>query len=412
MHQRYDGFHARSTWALGVRAGFALALSTAVVMVPCAAAQEVTLGGQLRPRYEFRDPTATGSDGFTSMRARATLSARLERNVRVFVQLQDVRLWGEEENTLTDFRADNLDLHQGYLELRSSGSERLSLRLGRQELNLGEQRLIGAVDWTQQARSFDGVRLGINGDFGSVDAFGYVLGDATAPNIQQDRSLLGLYVHIDRLGLGTLDIYGFLNQVEDIAETEQTTLGLRFAGQQSVITYRAEVSYQTGKRSGQDVAAFMLAGQIGASLAGGKAGLTLWYDYLSGDDDPSDSDIKVFDTLFATNHLFYGLADLFLNIPVHTAGLGLQDAAVKGTYAPIPELRLNADVHSFFLAKEGAFTSRHLGEEIDLTAVHRYSQNVTLVGGLSRVFAATTMTALGRTTDDQTWAYLMVNAVF
>ena len=93
MHQRYDGFHARSTWALGVRAGFALALSTAVVMVPCANAQEVTLGGQLRPRYEFRDPTATGSDGFTSMRVRATLSARLERNVRVFVQLQDVRLY-------------------------------------------------------------------------------------------------------------------------------------------------------------------------------------------------------------------------------------------------------------------------------------------------------------------------------
>ncbi len=60
MHQGYDEFHARSAWALGVRAGFALALSTAVVIVPCAAAQEVALGGQLRPRYEFRDPGFQG----------------------------------------------------------------------------------------------------------------------------------------------------------------------------------------------------------------------------------------------------------------------------------------------------------------------------------------------------------------
>jgi hypothetical protein len=35
-----------------------------------------------------------------------------------------------------------------------------------------------------------------------------------------------------------------------------------------------------------------------------------------------------------------------------------------------------------------------------------------MVGGLSRVFAATTMTALGRTTGDQTWGFLMVNAAF
>lgn len=57
--------------------------------------------------------------------------------------------------------------------------------------------------------------------------------------------------------------------------------------------------------------------------------MTLWYDHLSGDDDPSDGTVRVFDTLFATNHKFYGLADYFLNIPVQTVGRGLQDLALK-----------------------------------------------------------------------------------
>ena len=51
--------------------------------------------------------------------------------------------------------------------------------------------------------------------------------------------------------------------------------------------------------------------------------------------------MKVFDTLFTTNHKFYGLADLFLNIPLQTDGRGLQDLAVKWHYTPMPKLPLN-----------------------------------------------------------------------
>ena len=97
-----------------------IAIAVAVAGPLPIAAQEVTVRGQLRPRYEFRDPSPTGGDGFTSMRARANISAALERNVHIFVQLQDVRLWGSETNTLGDFQADNFDLHQGYIELQSS----------------------------------------------------------------------------------------------------------------------------------------------------------------------------------------------------------------------------------------------------------------------------------------------------
>ncbi len=156
----------------------------------------------------------------------------------------------------------------------------------------------------------------------------------------------------------------------------------------------------------------MFAARVGASFARGLAGLTLWYDYLSGDDDPADGDSKVFDTLFATNHPFYGFADLFTNIPLHTGGLGLQDIAVKGSLTPRDDVRLNVDVHSFHLAKQGALTSKHLAEEIDLTANYRYSPNLTVTAGFSQIFQATALGDLGRLSDDMSWVYVMLNATF
>ena len=59
----------------------------AVLAVP-ARAQDITFGGQIRPRYEYRNPAVGGAgDAFTSMRVRANLSATLDRQVRVFIQI-------------------------------------------------------------------------------------------------------------------------------------------------------------------------------------------------------------------------------------------------------------------------------------------------------------------------------------
>ena len=103
---------------------------------------QVTFGGQVRPRFESRTPGDGEWNSFTSMRVRAALNALLEGDVRIFIQLQDVRLFGEEANTLGDFRADNFDLHQGFVELTDVPSVGGSLKVGRQELALGEQRLV------------------------------------------------------------------------------------------------------------------------------------------------------------------------------------------------------------------------------------------------------------------------------
>src|SRR3990172_1697052 len=96
-------------------------------------AQGFRLGGEVRPRYEYREPGGLSANGYTSMRVRIDLSAGLERDMALFVQVQDVRFWGEETNTLNDFRADNFDLHQGYVDLRSDARGDWRGRVGRPE---------------------------------------------------------------------------------------------------------------------------------------------------------------------------------------------------------------------------------------------------------------------------------------
>lgn len=159
-----------------------------------AAAQEVSVHGQVRPRFEYRDPTFTRPAGdATSMRVRAALEAALDDRVSVFVQLQDVRLWGEETGTLSDFRADNLDLHQGWVRLRPRGALWLTATIGRQETGLGGERLVGVVDWTQQAQSFDGVRVDAARDWGTVSLLAYAIGEESAPAVARDAELYGVH---------------------------------------------------------------------------------------------------------------------------------------------------------------------------------------------------------------------------
>jgi hypothetical protein len=290
-------------------------------------------------------------------------------------------------------------------------------RFGRQEVNFGGQRLVGAVNWTQQARSFDGIRVGSGGSVGNIDVFAAKLQDSQADDIEQEADLVSAYGTWDISGHQDLDLYWIYDHREDDEDdlddtaTNRHTFGARWVGDGGGIRYRAEGSYQTGTFIGADVSAFMLGGRLAYGFAG-KGDVTLWYDYLSGDGDPGDGDLKVFDTLFATNHKFYGFADLFLNIPAHTGGRGLQDLAIKGTYRPHGDWLLRLDLHSFHMADKGDLASSHFGEEIDLVGTWKYSRHVNLSAGFSYVFQNDGWAEIGRLTDDLTWFYVMLDAKF
>lgn len=99
---------------------------------------------------------------FTLQRVRLTLDADVNKNVRGFIMLQDARTFGEEGSTVGNRQ--RTDIQEAYAELRNLGDlnpilNNLELRVGRWQASYGNDRLIGTLNWANQARSYDGARM-------------------------------------------------------------------------------------------------------------------------------------------------------------------------------------------------------------------------------------------------------------
>jgi hypothetical protein len=388
----------------------ASAVTLLILCVTPGGAQELSWSGQVRPRFEFRDPVGDGtSEAFTSMRTRLALMIRAEGGLSIFIQPQDVRVWGGESHPLFDYSADGFDLHQGYLRLNPESASWLTATIGRAESNLGGQRLIGSVDWVAQGQSFDGVRLEAEAGRTQWTVLAFQINDAVDPDITQDQTLFGVYTTVRDVGPGALDVY-WLNDRLSSTDNSEHLLGGRYV-LPGAVTGRAEATIARGTRSGDDVAAYMLGVRVGTRFAEDRLSATLWYDYLSGD-DPGTPETEVFNTLFATNHKFYGFADLFLNIPANTGGAGLQDLAAKLGWTFSDRTNASMDIHTFRAASAASLTSSHFGEEIDLSVGHRYSAQLAGSIGFSQVFQAAGLEEIGRLDGNMTWLYVMLNATF
>ena len=118
------------------------------------AAPRVQMGAEIRLRPESRSDFSAKNALNNVVLQRIRLNARLRLNERItgLVQLQDSRFWGEEVSTASNEA--NVDLHQAYLQVDRFLSAPVSLRIGRQELVYGNERLVGAFGWNYGGGSF------------------------------------------------------------------------------------------------------------------------------------------------------------------------------------------------------------------------------------------------------------------
>jgi hypothetical protein len=380
------------------------------------------VGGQIRPRFEYdaRDFNKdTDPDTFTSLRTRVQFDISLAEGMQAFIQLQDVRFFGEEASPLGDFEADHFDLHQGYLEVQDLFGQPLSFRLGRQELSFDEERLIGNVDFTPQGQAFDGLRFTYERPSDQWDFFAMKINDGVARGLTpignsegDDVNFYGIYARVKPVPTHILSGY-FLWLEDEPKDTDRFTTGARLEGNLGPFSYRGEAYYQFGQAGSQDIRAFLI-GLRGTYTVESiyKPSFTLWYDYLSGDDNLEDNKIKVFDTLFATNHRFYGFMDIFLNIPRDTGNRGLQDVAIKFSMIPHKTTRLFLDLHQFFLAEKDDRGENNLGQEIDLVIPYLFRRRMEISFGYSHFFIGKALEDIKGSNDDADWAYVMLDLNF
>ena len=380
-----------------------------------------SLSGQIRHRFEWNHKAFNADQGANTyhlLRSRLGVSFSNDP-IYAYFQFQDSRTFGTETSTLTDGSADNFDLHQGYLRIRHPFGWRMCLKIGRQEVALGNQRLMGAVGWHNIGRSFDGILLKTHLSALGLRLFTLRTNETGAPKDQGDFDLFGLY--------GTLPLP--VARVEPLVLFEQTynqpdsltvqrfTAYTWVHGTLGGLSYSLEGAYQGGKQQGLDISAFLAAFKLGYTLqsAAARPGVALGLDFLSGDPDPTDDKLEVFNTLYATNHKFYGSMDYFLNIPAHTFGLGLQDLYATLSAQPYAGLTTKVTGHLFQAAQDYTLQdgskSRAFGNEVDVTVAYKYGENLKVSGGFS-VFLPGDIFKEEKGEDPATWFYLMTTVTF
>ncbi|HTL08451.1 MAG TPA: alginate export family protein [Chitinophagaceae bacterium] len=138
------------------------------------AGAQFTLEGQLRTRTEIRHGVGNlvlknaAAASFTSQRTRLLLGYKWER-LSMGVSIQDVRVWGQDASSISATDGNRLMLHEAWasvmlLDKKDSTIkwkliDQLLIKIGRQELSYDDVRLIGNLDWLQQARRHDMVLL-------------------------------------------------------------------------------------------------------------------------------------------------------------------------------------------------------------------------------------------------------------
>jgi hypothetical protein len=371
-----------------------------------------TWNGMFRVRPEIREVSGGESRAFTGMRVRAGLSHALSPDILIYAEAQDVRLWGEETSTL-DGSAEALDMHQGYMQFGHRGESLLWARVGRQEMEFSDGRLVAFTPFSNFGRSFDGVRLALRaGDNTMVDGFGMQIRESAAEPTASDAAFFGLWSRTRLPGGHDLQLFGLHDVEEGAGRTGRTTLGSEYRGGAGALSWRALAAYQTGELAGLDLSAWMAAATTRLALGDRRGGIALWYDHYSGDATPDAGSIHNFEDLFNRNHRFLGRADVFRGERQDNQGRGIRDLAVKFQWGFSPRFNLNVDAHRFLVADDDGLDSPVVLDELDVFVRTRIIEGFSVLSLVAWASPTETGRLIGTAPGNLVSGYLWFEATF
>lgn len=337
--------------------------------------------GQHRTRFELRTPATYGSGlaeqaavSSVNMRTRLGVDAQFPYSTNVLLEIQDVRLWGDEPraaaNTFNKSGLDSTDILQAHLYTRNLFDLGVQAWLGRQKFTVGNQRLISTLEWAPASRTWDGVRArrSFFDEQFHVRALAMLVNDEF--RVSDDEWMLGLSfmftpAFLPRHEFEILALFNNRDAPGGNNDAGVVTSSLRWNGwfglnadESLAIDFTAEGIAQFGTA---DSAYWGTPGKDDANVKAFAAALTfdfvvqlgdhklragLGYDYASGDSDPTDNDFQTFRSPFPFGHKYNGWAD-------QVGWRNLHDYAVSAswTYTGIgwvDAITVAAQFHSFY----------------------------------------------------------------
>jgi hypothetical protein len=242
-----------------------IVLVAALSGIAFAELQNVEIGGNIRIRGDYFSRDSLGDMSFIEQRTRLNVKADFTQEVSAFIELDSYDVWGEDFRSMyltgSDLRgSDNVDLYQAYIEARNLWDTPLTVRVGRQELALGNQWLVGLNDTSSMfyGLSFDALRLTFANDVLSIDAIAAKLAENYGDFMEDDIDFYALYGSYTGIESVTLDAYwmfvrddvGIYGAVVDGTTADLHTVGLRGSGVIGGFDFELEAAYQFGDVDG------------------------------------------------------------------------------------------------------------------------------------------------------------------
>jgi hypothetical protein len=382
----------------------------------------VSFGGEFRFRFmDELDSRLTGiNNNYFLLRYRAYSDIWFRDRFRAFIEFLSADAYHESlpplsiDRNLADFQ--NLFIDLKLFQLADTPAY---VRVGRQELLYGSQRLISPLDWANTRRTFQGVKGFWHSEDWDLDAFWV---KPVIPNVgnldswDDQQNFSGAWLTWKPKKGTAVDFYvlnlnnshqTFVGRDGVRGGLDVTTFGSRAAGDfDGRWLYDVEGMVQTGSRSNQEVEAG--AYTVGA---GYRANCLYWnpifwayYDFASGNYHPGTGHYTTFNQLFPFGHYYFGFLDLVGRQNIHDFNLQL-------SLNPRPWLLFLMQYHNFALdsARDSLYSAGgvplrtsptgaagvNVGQELDVYLNVHASQHQDFLFGYSRLFAGSFIAKTG-----------------
>lgn len=364
------------------------------------------MGGEYRLR-QHNEHILTRTNNFLLQRTRLYGDLHVDDWFRVYLEAIDATSAWERlpPRPIEENRFDALNLF-GDARVFDGDSGKLWLRGGRQELLYGAQRLISPLDWANTRRTFDGVKLFWQGESWNMDGFWtrpvpliqHVNDDRAFDHPDVRQEFYGLYATRKDLPNQKLDLYYLrLAKYDGAIPFQNHTFGSRWEGHHEAWLWEAEGGYQFGGYGVRDQSAgfWTLGGGHKWDDVAGRPVLWVYYDWASGDRDPTSGVHGTFNQLFPFSHKYLGWMDI-------VARQNIEDLNFQLTLTPHDKLEFIFWWHFFHLqqARDALYDAAgnvlrqdltgaagtDVGNELDMTLRWTFRPRADVLFGYSHLF--------------------------
>ena len=316
------------------------------------------------------------------------------------------------QDTAANMR-DTFDLRQGYLDFHYKP---VQLIVGRQELRIGDERVVGISDWTNNSRTWDGVYMRI-GNVNQLNLFSTSV--VTVHPTSLDTHGAGLTFHGVQAKLTTYVPHTTIEPFVLVHALPRVTSQQGVVGSQTEVTfgsyYETKLPFgfdssgtgvlQRGSYSNNSIhaGAAIVRGGYGTKRLPWQPHLEAEYDYATGNPHTNADRIGTYDQEYPSNHNAFGLVDLFGFQNIKQDRLSLQLAPRSSLLVLLQGGSLHvATTHdgvysgagaSLIAAPTGGFKSDDIGSEFDASAKYIYRKSFVTNIGVGHFFPGELMTS-------------------